>query len=361
MEARKIFHIDWILLVLILAVCALGTFFVYSASGMNMNVLLKHSIRIVAGLTAMIFVAQISPSALQRLAPKLYLLAILLLVAVLLFGVVVNNSQRWLDLGFMRLQPSEIMKLAMPLMVAWWINLYPLPIGFKQLLIATAIVFVPSILISLQPDLGTSLLIAGSGIVVIFLAGISWKLIALVAGAVCVTVPAMFYFVLHDYQRRRILTLFDPWQDPLGDGYHTIQSMIAIGSGGVFGKGWLQGTQSQLDFLPERHTDFIFSVFSEELGFVGFCLLVALYLAIVFRGLRIAFNTKNTFSRLLAGSITITFFFYVFVNIGMVAGILPVVGVPLPLISYGGTSMVTLMTGFGMLMAIHSHRHIVGH
>ena len=361
MEDKKLFHVDFILLFLVSLVCILGMFVVYSASGMNSNVLIKHSVRVLAGVIAMLIIAQVSPVVLKRMSPRLYFLAFLLLVAVLFFGVVGKGAQRWLDLGFMRLQPSEIMKLAMPMMVAWWITNYPLPVGFRQLIVSFIVVLVPSFLITLQPDLGTALLIAGSGIVVIFLSGISWKLILFFAGSACAAVPTLFYFWLHDYQRRRIMTLFDPWQDPLGDGYHTIQSMIAIGSGGLLGKGWISGTQSQLDFLPERHTDFIFSVFAEELGFIGFGLLLLLYLAIVFRGLSIAFNTRSIYSRLLAGSITMTFFFYVFVNIGMVAGILPVVGVPLPLISYGGTSMVTLMVGFGMLMAIHSHRDIVAH
>lgn len=359
MEGKKLIHVDLILLLLVCLACVVGMFIVYSASSMDSNVLIKHSFRVLAGLIAMLCIAQVPPVVLQRLAPKLYLFAVLLLVAVLFIGVMGKGAQRWLDLGFMRLQPSEIMKLAMPMMVAWWLNNYPLPVGFKQLIVSFFIVLIPSVLIILQPDLGTALLIAASGIIVIFLAGISWKLIVVVVGSACAAVPAMFYFVLHDYQQRRILTLFDPWQDPLGDGYHTIQSMIAIGSGGLSGKGWVNGTQSQLDFLPERHTDFIFSVFAEELGFIGFGLLLVLYLIIVLRCLSIAFNTRSIFARLLAGSITMTFFFYVFVNIGMVAGILPVVGVPLPLISYGGTSMVTLMVGFGMLMAIHSHRDIV--
>lgn len=360
-ETKKLFHIDWILFLLVCLACGIGLFVVYSASGSNQSVLLKHSVRVGAGLFAMLLVAQISPNVLKRYTSQLYVLALLLLVAVLVIGVVGKGAQRWLDLGFMRLQPSELMKLAMPLMVAFWVNKYPLPVNFKQLIISLVIILAPTVLIMLQPDLGTALLIAGSGVVVIFLAGIAWRLIFLALGSACVIVPLLYYFVLHDYQRRRILTLFNPWEDPLGAGYHTIQSMIAIGSGGLTGKGWIGGTQSQLDFLPERHTDFIFSVFAEEFGFIGFLLLMVMYLAIVYRGLYIALNTKSIFARLLSGSITLTFFFYVFVNIGMVAGILPVVGVPLPLVSYGGTSMVTLMIGFGMLMSVKSHRDVVSH
>ena len=361
MDEKKLFHWDGILLLLVMLASFFGLFIVYSASGSDESVVYKHGVRVAAGLIAMLLVAQVPPVVLKRMAPKLYLFALLLLVAVLIIGVVGKGAQRWLDLGFMRLQPSELMKLGMPLMVAWWLNNYPLPVRPKQLIVSLVIVIAPNVLIMLQPDLGTALLIAGSGIVVIFLAGISWRLILFSVGSACAIVPLLYYFVLHDYQRRRILTLFNPWEDPLGAGYHTIQSMIAIGSGGLTGKGWIGGTQSQLDFLPERHTDFIFSVFAEEFGFVGFLLLMALYLAIVFRGIYIAISTRSIFARLLSGSITLTFFFYVFVNIGMVAGILPVVGVPLPLVSYGGTSMVTLMIGFGMLMSVRSHRDVTAH
>jgi len=360
-DTRKLFHFDWVLLTLILLICSFGLAIVYSATDGNVNVVIKHSTRVAAGLVAMLIVAQIPMLVLKRFAVNIYIFGLVLLVAVLVVGVVGKGAQRWLDLGFMRLQPSEIMKLAMPLMLAYWVTKYPLPINFKTLFSSLLLVFIPTGLILLQPDLGTALLIAASGLVVIFLAGISWKLIMGSIALVCVTAPLMFFYGLHDYQRRRILTLFDPWQDPLGDGYHTIQSMIAIGSGGMSGKGYLQGTQSQLDFLPERHTDFIFSVLSEEFGFLGFLLLLALYLAIILRGVYIAMNTRSMFAKLLATSITLTFFLYVFVNIGMVAGILPVVGVPLPLISYGGTSMVTLMAGFGLLMAVYSHREITAH
>ena len=360
-EGKPLFHVDLILLLLVCLACSIGLVVVYSASGGNTDIVFKHGVRISAGLIAMLLVAQVPPVVLKRHTPKLYLFAFFLLVAVLIIGVVGKGAQRWLDLGFMRIQPSEFMKLAMPLMVAWWINKYPLPVKFKQLVVSLLLVVVPTVLIMLQPDLGTALLIASSGIVVIFLAGISWVYIGVAAGSVIVSAPIMYYFVLHDYQRQRILTLFNPWQDSSDTGYHIIQSMIAIGSGGLTGKGWISGTQAQLDFLPERHTDFIFSVFAEEFGFIGFLLLMVMYLVIVFRGIYISLNTRSVFARLLSGSITLTFFFYVFVNIGMVAGVLPVVGVPLPLVSYGGTSMVTLMIGFGMLMSVKSHRDVVAH
>ena len=357
-EQKKLFHVDFILLILIILACISGLFIVYSASGGNQDVLTKHGIRIFAGLVAMLLVAQVPPVVLKRLAPNLYMIALFFLLAVLVVGVVGKGAQRWLDLGFMRLQPSELMKLAMPLMIAWWLNNFPLPIRPVQLIISLILVSIPTVLIMLQPDLGTAILIAASGLIIIFLAGISWRMILLALCLVAIAIPALYYFVLHEYQQRRILTLFNPWEDPLGAGYHTIQSMIAIGSGGLTGKGWIAGTQSQLDFLPERHTDFIFSVFAEEFGFMGFLMLIILYLAIVFRGIYIALNTRSVFARLVSGSITLTFFFYVFVNIGMVSGILPVVGVPLPLVSYGGTSMVTLLIGFGLLMSIRSHRDI---
>jgi rod shape determining protein RodA len=275
-------------------------------------------------------------------------------------GIIGKGAQRWLDLGLFRFQPAEIMKIAVPMMIAWLLTRSTLPPKPMYLVAAVFAVLLPTVLVILQPDLGTALLIALTGIAVIFLAGISWKLIMAVVISMAATMPVMWAFVLHDYQRQRVLTLFDPWSDPLGAGYHTIQSIIAIGSGGVQGKGWLSGTQSQLEFIPERSTDFIFAVFAEEFGLIGVVVLLLLYLFLVLRGLIIAFYAEDTYSRLLAGGLTLTFFFYVFVNIGMVSGILPVVGVPLPLMSYGGTSMVTLMIGFGILMSISRNRKPLG-
>ena len=292
----------------------------------------------------------------MRWSPHVYAVGLILLLVVLTFGIIGKGAQRWIDLGIIRFQPSEIMKLGVPMMVAWVMTRSTLPPRAPFLVVSICVVMLPTVLVVLQPDLGTAILIALTGVIVIFLAGVSWKIILSVCLALGRRRAFLWFFVLHPYQQRRILTLFDPWADPLGAGYHTIQSIIAIGSGGVTGKGWLAGTQSQLEFIPERSTDFIFAVFAEEFGLFGVFVLLSLYLFVVIRGLIIAFYAQDTYSRLLAGSLSVTFFFYVFVNVGMVSGILPVVGVPLPLISYGGTSMVTLMIGFGMLMSIHSHK-----
>ncbi|MDH3639338.1 MAG: rod shape-determining protein RodA, partial [Gammaproteobacteria bacterium] len=295
------------------------------------------------------------PETLNRWSPYIFAAGLGLLLLVLAVGIVGKGAQRWLDLGIFRFQPAELMKLGVPMMVAWSLTRHPLPPRLKDLLLAGAVVALPTALVVLQPDLGTAVLIAVSGVLVIFLAGIWWRYIAYVLGASAAVAP-LLWSLLHDYQRRRIVTLFDPWADPLGAGYHTIQSIIAVGSGGAHGKGWLNGSQSQLEFIPERGTDFIFAVFAEEFGLIGAVLLIGLYLVVVGRSLYIAFCARDTFARLVAGGLALTFFFYLFVNIGMVSGILPVVGIPLPLISYGGTSMVTLMAGFGILMSIQTHR-----
>lgn len=352
-------HLDKPLLILLLLCCGAGLFVLYSAGGENPQLLISQSIRLSVGFFVMLMLAQIAPETLMRWTPHLYAVGLLMLVAVLAFGIVGKGAQRWLDLGVFRFQPSELMKLAVPMMVAWILTRHPLPPRNRDLVVAFVVALLPGALIMLQPDLGTAILIVASGLVVIFLAGLEWRVIAGLLVMVMVAVPAMYWGLLHEYQRKRIQTLFDPWSDPLGAGYHTIQSMIAIGSGGLEGKGWLDGSQSQLEFIPERKTDFIFSVLAEEFGLIGFMVLMVLYLGIVFRGLYIAFYTQNTYSRLLAGSLSLTFFFYVFVNVGMVAGILPVVGVPLPLVSFGGTSMVTLMAGFGILMSVHTHRTLM--
>ncbi len=349
-------HIDLPLLLGVMLVMAFGLFVMYSASGQNMAMMDRQAMRMVLSLAVMIFLAQLSPRTYETLAPFLFFCGITLLVGVLLFGSISKGAQRWLDLGFVRFQPSELLKLAVPLMVARYIGKNQLPPSFKILLIALAMVFVPTILIAKQPDLGTSILIAASGIFVIFLAGISWRIIIAAACALGGFIPVLWFFLMHEYQKTRVRTLFNPESDPLGAGYHIIQSKIAIGSGGISGKGWLHGTQSQLEFLPERHTDFIFAVIAEEWGLIGIIALLSLYLFIIGRGLYLATNAQTAFGKMMAGSIVLSFFVYVFVNIGMVSGILPVVGVPLPLISYGGTSMVTLMAGFGILMSIHTHR-----
>lgn len=315
--------------------------------------------RLGIALGVMLFMAQVPPMAYRRLSVYAYLLGLGMLVAVLLFGDMGKGAQRWLDLKFIRFQPSELMKLAVPMMVAWYISKFTLPPKLVHIVSGFVLVVVPTLLIAKQPDLGTSLLIASSGIFAIFLAGMSWRLIGVLGALAGAFAPIMWFFLMQDYQKQRVITFLNPESDPLGAGYHIIQSKIAIGSGGLEGKGWLQGTQSQLEFLPERHTDFIFAVFSEEFGLMGVLLLLAIYLFIIIRGLIIANRAQDAYSKLLAGSITLTFFVYVFVNMGMVSGLLPVVGVPLPLISYGGTSMVTLMAGFGILMAIGTQKRFL--
>jgi rod shape determining protein RodA len=353
-----VFHIDLPLLASLLLLSGFGLIVLYSASGQNFDQVERQAVRIVLALAIMLAIAQLNPTTLRRWSPWLYGVGLVMLVAVLVFGQVGKGAQRWLDLGIVRFQPSEMVKLAVPLMIAWYLAEKRLPPSWQRLTMAAAMIVVPVLLIAKQPDLGTSLLVASAGIFVLFLAGISWRLIGVLMVGAAAAAPAAWY-LMRDYQRQRVLTFLDPEKDPLGTGYHIIQSKIAIGSGGMYGKGWLNGTQSQLDFLPERHTDFIFAVLSEEFGLTGVLMLMALYLFIIARGLYIATRAQDTFTRLLAGSLTLVFFVYLFVNTGMVTGLLPVVGVPLPLVSYGGTSLVTLMAGFGMLMSIHTHRRLL--
>ncbi len=320
--------------------------------------LMTHLSHIALALLIMRIVAQIPPPRLMLFAPVIYLVGLLLLVAVVLFGDISKGARRWLDLGFMRIQPSELMKIAMPLMLAWYFQKHEALLRLREYVVAAIVLLVPVALILRQPDLGTAILVFASGFFVIFLAGLPWKAIIGMSVAAAAAAPVAWN-LLHEYQRQRILMLLDPEQDPLGKGFHIIQSTIAIGSGGVLGKGWREGTQAQLDFLPERHTDFIFAVYSEEFGLIGNLVLLTLYAFLIGRGLQIALNAATTFARLLAGAITLIFFTYVFVNMGMVSGILPVVGVPLPFISYGGTALVTLMFGVGILMSIQKNRMLV--
>lgn len=352
-------HLDFPLLMALLTMMVASLAIVYSASGQESSMMIRHVTRMGGALMAMLILAQVPPSTLKRVVIPMYLVGLGMLVAVLLVGVSSKGAQRWLNLGITRFQPSEVMKLAVPMMVAWYIGRQQLPPKILHLIVGFTLVIIPTILIKEQPDLGTSILIASSGLFVLFLSGLSWRLIG---SALVLAVPGGFllwHYGMHAYQKQRVLTFLNPESDPLGTGYHIIQSKIAIGSGGVEGKGWLQGTQSQLEFLPERHTDFIFSVISEEFGLVGVVLLLSMYLFIVARGLYIAVNAQDAFGKLLAGALTLTFFVYVFVNIGMVSGLLPVVGVPLPLISYGGTSMVTLMAGFGIIMSIATEKKLL--
>jgi rod shape determining protein RodA len=352
------FHLDLPLLTGLLLLCGFGLVVLYSAGGEDFAQVQRQMIRLGLAFCVMFIAAQITPSTLQRWTPWLYTIGVLMLVAVLLFGEVGKGAQRWLNLGVIRFQPSELVKLAVPLMIAWYLADKKLPPNWRSLLVAAALIVVPVLMIAKQPDLGTSLLVTSAGIFALFLAGISWRLIFSLFGIAAAAAPVLWY-LMRDYQRQRVLTFLDPENDPLGAGYHIIQSKIAIGSGGMYGKGWLNGTQSQLNFLPERHTDFIFSVLSEEFGLVGVIALLSIYLFIILRGLYIATQAQDTFGRLLAGALTLVFFVYLFVNTGMVSGLLPVVGVPLPLVSYGGTSLVTLMAGFGMLMSIHTHRKLL--
>ncbi len=351
-------HLDAWLMVLLLALCSFGLFILYSASGQDMGYVMRQAVRMGAGFFVVIVLAQLQPRTYQRLAPWGYVAGVGLLVAVLLVGVGAKGAQRWLELPGFRFQPSEIMKLVLPMMVAAWLTRQQLPPSFRHLIVALVLLAVPTALIMKQPDLGTSLLIAASGVFVILLSGVYWRWIFVALGLAGAALPAL-WSIMKDYQKQRVLTFLDPESDPLGSGWNIIQSKTAIGSGGLSGKGWLSGTQSQLDFLPESHTDFIIAVIGEELGMTGVLILLAIYLMIIARGLIIAVQAQDSFSRLLAGSITLTFFVYVFVNIGMVSGLLPVVGVPLPMVSYGGTSIVTLMAGFGILMSIRTHRQML--
>ena len=351
-------HLDPPLLIGLLTLAALGLVVLFSAGGEETRLLTRQGIRLGLAFFVMLMFAQVSMPTLARWSPWIYLGGVLLLVLVLVMGEIGKGAQRWLDLGFFRFQPSEMMKLAVPMMVAWYFSDKPLPPRFWQLLVAGALVAVPMLLIAKQPDLGTALLVGSAGFFVIYLAGISWRLLIGLGLAGVGGLPVLWHF-MHEYQRQRVLTFLNPESDPLGSGYHIIQSKIAIGSGGLYGKGWLNGTQSQLEFLPERSTDFIFAVYGEEFGFLGVLTLLVIYLSIILRGLYIAAKAQDTYSRLLAGSLALTFFVYLFVNTGMVTGLLPVVGVPLPLVSYGGTSMVTLMAAFGMLMSINSHRRLL--
>jgi len=351
-------RVDTFLMGCIFFACMVGLFVLFSASGGSFERVFSQFINIVAALVIMWLAANTSPHYLERIAFPLFIFGLLLLIGVALFGEISHGARRWLNIGVGRIQPSELMKIAVPMMVAWYFSKREETLRWTDYLVGALLVLVPAGLVMKQPDLGTALIILASGFYVLFLAGLSWKILA--GGAVSAAVMApVFWSLLHDYQRKRIEILLDPSQDPLGAGYHTIQASIALGSGGFAGKGWLNGTQSQLDFLPERTTDFIFAVFGEEFGLLGNVLLIVMFGLLISRGLFIASQAQNTFTRLLAGSITLTFFTYVFVNIGMVSGILPVVGVPLPFISYGGTSLVTVLLGFGILMSIQTHKTLM--
>ena len=351
-------HLDQPLLGSVLLLSMTGLLVLYSASNGSMMRVSSQFVNMAIAFGVMWLFANIPPHYLMRLAVPVYLLGIIMLLGVAFFGQIVNGARRWLDLGITRVQPSELMKIAAPLMLAWYFDRYEAALRIKNYVIGAVLLLVPVALIARQPDLGTAVLIFASGCYVIFLAGLSWRIMIGLAVAGAASLPVV-WSVLHDYQRQRILTLLDPSKDPLGAGYHTIQSTIAVGSGGLAGKGWLSGSQTHLDFIPERTTDFIFAVYSEEFGLIGTGILLILFLLVIARGAAITATAPTLFARLMGGAITLTFFTYAFVNMGMVSGILPVVGVPLPLISYGGTSLVTICLGFGILMSIHTHKKLV--
>ena len=359
--ARMLFalKIDGPLVIGLALVAAYGLIVLYSASGQSLPTVMRAVARLVMGGAAMLVLAQVNPNFLRRTSPWLFAIGIALLMIVDLIGYIGKGAQRWLDLGFVRFQPSELMKLAVPMMCAWYLHERALPPSVTSLGVLSALTFIPVAMIVAQPDLGTGALVAIGGVLVIVMAGLQLRIILGLLGLAAVGGFIGWNF-LHDYQRQRVLTFLDPQTDPLGAGYHIIQSQIAIGSGGAFGKGWMNGSQAQLEFLPERSTDFIFAVIGEEFGLLGLVILLLLYMFVVGRALYLSMQTQDTYARLLAGSLSLTFFVYVFINAGMVSGLLPVVGVPLPLVSYGGTSMVTLLAGFGILMSLYSHRKLVG-
>lgn len=353
-------HLDAPLLAALLLVILGGLTVLYSAGGASMDLVIRQLMRFGAGFAVLFVLAQVPPRSYRFWAPLVYVGGLILLLLVIVAGVEAKGAQRWLALpGIGRFQPAEIMKLAVPAMVAWFLSERDLPPRKTDVFAVLALIFAPTLMIAIQPDLGTAILIAAAGLVVLFMAGLSWRLITLAVVVVLIAAPLMYFFVLHDYQRNRVDTFLNPEHDPRGAGWNIIQSKTAIGSGGVLGKGWLEGTQSRLDFLPESSTDFILAVLGEEFGLIGFLLLISVYLVIIGRGFFISWQAQESYSRLLAAALTMTFFIYVFVNVGMVSGLLPVVGVPLPLVSYGGTSIVTLLASFGMLMSIHTHRRLM--
>ena len=353
------YGVDPVLTLFVFVTALYGLIILYSASGQSWPMVLRQGAHVVGGLGAMILLSQVRRDVIIQITPFLFLFSLLLLIAVLLFGTGAKGAQRWLDLpGLPRFQPSELMKLALPAMIAWWLTRHKLPPTLSQLVIAAFMIALPVALVAKQPDLGTSIIIAVSGFFTIFLAGISWRLLAALGGLCVAALPAL-WMVMHDYQRTRVMTLLDPQSDPLGAGWNTIQAMTALGSGGLFGKGYAAGTQAQLKFLPESHTDFIVAVLGEEMGFLGISILLVFYALILGRSLVLTTRAEGNFGRLLSGSITLTIFVYIFVNVGMVSGVLPVVGVPLPLISYGGTSIISLLIGFGLIMSMQRTKRVL--
>ncbi|MCK5720618.1 MAG: rod shape-determining protein RodA [Thiomargarita sp.] len=360
-QRKPLIFIDKYLFFSLVLLSCVGLIILYSASNQNTSLILRQIVRLLIGFIIMLSIAQMNLQKIISWIPWIYLIGVILLALVLIIGDSSKGAQRWLNLGLFRFQPSELMKITLPLMLAWYIGNKPLPPTYTRLLLAIIMIVIPVVLIFKEPDLGTSLLIASSGVFVILLAGMNWRLIASFVAVIVAFIPILWFYIMHEYQQNRVLTFLNPESDPLGAGYHIIQSKIAIGSGGLYGKGWLKGTQSQLQFLPERTTDFIFAVYSEEFGLMGILFLLMIYFFILTKGLYVALHAQDSFSRLLVGSLILTFFVYIFVNISMVTGLLPVVGLPLPLISYGGTSIVTLMAGFGLIMSVHTHRRFLSY
>ena len=353
------YGVDPVLALFVFVTALYGLIILYSASGQSWSMVFRQGAHVVGGLGAMVLLSQVRRDVIIQITPFLFLFSLILLIAVLLFGTGAKGAQRWLDLpGLPRFQPSELMKLALPAMIAWWLTRHKLPPTVSQLVIAALMIALPVALVAKQPDLGTSIIIAVSGFFTIFLAGISWRLLAALGGLCVAALPAL-WMLMHDYQRTRVMTLLDPQSDPLGAGWNTIQAMTALGSGGLFGKGYAAGTQAQLKFLPESHTDFIVAVLGEEMGFLGISILLVFYALILGRCLVLTTRAEGNFGRLLSGSITLTIFVYIFVNVGMVSGVLPVVGVPLPLISYGGTSIISLLIGFGLIMSMQRTKRVL--
>jgi rod shape determining protein RodA len=351
-------HVDVPLLTGLVFLCLFGLAILYSASGQELASVYQQGLKMLIAFGLMLLVAQVPPHRLARLSVWLFIFGIILLALVLVMGNVGKGAQRWLDIGLLRFQPSELMKLAVPMVLSWYLAEKTLPPSVAQIFLSVMLILVPVLLIVKQPDLGTAVLVSIAGFSALFIAGMSWRYLTTIGILTALSAPIAWLF-MYEYQRQRVLTFIDPEQDPLGAGYHIIQSMIAIGSGGLYGKGWLNGTQSHLEFLPERSTDFIFAVLCEEFGFTGVVVLLVLYSFVIFRGMYISANSQHSFGKIFGASIVLTFFVYIFVNIGMVSGQLPVVGIPLPLISFGGTSVVTLMIGFGILMGIHTHRRFL--
>ncbi|CAD83378.1 rod shape-determining membrane protein; cell elongation in e phase [Candidatus Blochmanniella floridana] len=357
--SRNVLHIDLILSLLILCILLLSIFVTWSACGQSYDLIQHKIIQIIIGLSIMLVLARIPPKLYELYTPYMYYICLILLFLVNIMGYSCKGSQRWLDFGFLKFQPSEIIKLIVPLMVTHNLNKEQYPPSIKRIFVSLLFIIIPTMFIFLQPDLGTAILTISSGLFILFLSGISWKLIIVIILIILLHIPICWIFFMHEYQKTRISILWNPESDPLGSGYHIIQSKIAIGSGGITGKGWLHGTQSQLEFLPERHTDFIFSVIGEEFGFIGVSMLLLLYLSIVLRGFIIAFKVQHMFGRLIISGFMLMLFMSVCMNVGMVMGLLPVVGIPLPLVSYGGSSLLVLMSGFGCIMSMYSHRNII--